>query len=448
MTPPPPVRPEKRGGAFGRDARLLLAAIVTGLVAGIVIAFFRRFIERSGDVIAATASGPHAWLLLAVPGLAGLLVAFLTIRFFPLSRSSGVNQTKAAFHVRGGDLPLIPAAGKFVIAALAIGSGQSLGPEDPALHLGAGLGAAVGRLFRLDSEHYRLMAPVGAAAGLAAAFGAPVSAVLFVIEEVTGRWSAASLGALMLASAGGMVATDALIGPAPLLRLDAPLTLGPAALLTYAAIGLLGALAAFLFARLLGHLRGLLQRLPARSRYVQPALAGLIIGAIGFFGAPQVMGAGYGVIDRVAQGHFLWEFLGLLTLLKILATSLSVSTGTPGGIFAPTLVVGALLGTAVVGAATALDPNLAIAGGTAALIGMSALFAGFLRAPITAVFMVVEVSGDYAIAVPAMIAAVIAYLLSRRIQPEPVFELLARQDGLVLPSMEAEREEVGSLPRA
>lgn len=214
----------------------------------------------------------------------------------------------------------------------------------------------------------------------------------------------------------------------------------PAELLGYAVLGLVGGLASILFARLLGVLRPRLKALPAWTHYFQPAAAGLAIGAIGLR-FPQVMGAGYDYIDQAMHGSFLWHTLLVLALLKILATSLSLSSGTPGGMFAPTLFIGAMLGAGVGGLERYLLPGMAGPVGAYSLVGMGALFAGFLRVPMTSVFMVLEVSGNYSIILPVMIANTLAYLISRRFQPVPIFDLLARQDGVDLPSMEEAREQ-------
>jgi len=158
-------------------------------------------------------------------------------------------------------------------------------------------------------------------------------------------------------------------------------------------------------------------------------------------GAPQVMGAGYEYIDQAMHGQFTWQFLAILAGLKILATLLSFVSGTPGGMFAPTLFIGAMLGAAVGGAEHVLLPHMAVSPATYALVGMGVLFAGFLRAPMTSVFMVLEVSGNYSIIVPVIVANTFAYVISRALQPIPIFDLLTRQDGLELPSMEEQREE-------
>jgi CIC family chloride channel protein len=153
------------------------------------------------------------------------------------------------------------------------------------------------------------------------------------------------------------------------------------------------------------------------------------------------MGAGYEAMDEAMHGRFTWQFLALLAGLKIVATLLSFVSGTPGGMFAPTLFIGAMLGAAVGGVQHVLFPHLSGSPGTYALVGMGVLFAGFLRAPMTSVFMVLEVSGNYSIIVPVIVANTIAYVISRGLQPIAIFDLLTRQDGLELPSMEEQREE-------
>lgn len=167
-----------------------------------------------------------------------------------------------------------------------------------------------------------------------------------------------------------------------------------------------------------------------------------MIGLIGYFGAPQVMGAGYEYIDQAMHDQFTWQVLAILAGLKILATTLSFVSGTPGGMFAPTLFIGAMLGGAVGGVERHFYPHLTGTTGTYALVGMGVLFAGFLRAPMTSVFMVVEVSGDYSIIVPVILANAFAYFISRSFQPVAIFDLLTRQDGLDLPSLEEQREEI------
>lgn len=352
-----------------------------------------------------------------------------------------MNQTKAALYVFNGYIPLRTAVGKFITASLAIGSGQSLGPEDPSLQIGASLASAIGRRVHLSRENVRLLAPVGAAAGLAAAFNAPISAVLFVIEEVIGRWSAGILGSVVLSAISSVVVVRWILGAQSIFHIPPLEVLRARELLAYAVLGVVGGLAAVAFARAIGWLRPKLKRLPRWTQYFQPAAAGLLIGTIGYFGAPEVMGAGYTYIDQAMHAQFTWKMLAALALLKIVATTFSFVSGTPGGMFAPTLFIGAMLGGAVGTLEHLFFPHLAGSVGTYCLVGMGVLFAGFLRAPMTSVFMVLELGGDYSTILPVIVANIVAYVISRTLQPTPIFDLLSRQDGLNLPSLEEQREE-------
>ena len=205
--------------------------------------------------------------------------------------------------------------------------------------------------------------------------------------------------------------------------------------------GVAGGIASLIFSKALGYCRPRLRQLPRWTWYIQPPIAGLIVGAIAYFGAPQVMGPGYNVIDQAMHGQFTWKFLLALALLKILATTISFSSGTPGGMFAPTLFIGAMLGASIGTFEKIFFPTFPISVGSYALVGMGVLFAAFLRVPLTSVFMVLEVSQNYSIVLPVILANTIAYLVSRSLQPYPIFETFTHQDGLDLPSMEEQREE-------
>ncbi len=426
---------------FREDRFFLILSVFIGIFSGLAVVCFRYAIEWCGIYTLGSGATLTPWRLIAAPTVAGLVIAFLTMRVFPEARGSGVNQTKSALYIFNGYIPLKTAVGKFITSALAIGSGHSLGPEDPSLQIGACLASALGRKLKLSRDHMRLIAPVGAAAGLAAAFNAPISAVLFVIEEVIGRWTAGILGSVVLSAVSSVVVMRWFMGPSSLFRIPPVELKRPSELIAYVVLGIVGGLASVVFSGGIGLLRPWCRRLRPWTRYVQPAVAGLLIGVIAVLGAPQVMGAGYEYMDEAMHGQFTWQFLAILALLKIVATLLSFVSGTPGGMFAPTLFIGAMFGVAVGGAEHALLPHLSWSPGTYALVGMGVLFAGFLRAPMTSVFMVLEVSGNYSIIVPVIVANTFAYVISRSLQPVPIFDALSRQDGLELPSMEEQREE-------
>ncbi len=426
---------------FREDRFFLVLSVFIGILSGLAVVCFRYAIDWARLYLLGTGAVLTPVRLLLAPSLAGLVISVLVIHFFPQTRGSGVNQTKAALYIYNGYIPFRTAIGKFITSALAIGSGHSLGPEDPSLQIGACLASVLGRKMRLSRDRMRLIAPVGAAAGLAAAFNAPISAVLFVIEEVIGRWTAGILGSVVLSAVSSVVVMRWFLGSESMFRIPAVELKRPSELVAYAVLGMVGGLASVIFSSGIATFRPLCKALPKWTQYFQPAIAGLLIGVIAMLGAPQVMGAGYEYIDQAMHGQFTWEFLAILAGLKIVATLLSFVSGTPGGMFAPTLFIGAMLGAAVGGVQHLVLPHLTGSTATYALVGMGVLFAGFLRAPMTSVFMVLEVSGNYSIIVPVIVANTFAYVISRALQPIPIFDLLTRQDGLDLPSMEEQREE-------
>jgi CIC family chloride channel protein len=292
---------------------------------------------------------------------------------------------------------------------------------------------------KLSRARLRYVAPVGAAAGLAAAFNAPITAVLFVIEEVIGRWTAGVLGAVVLAAVSSVVTEQWFLGDQPLFRVQPYHLEHTSELFAYAVLGLIGGGLSIVFVKLVATLRPRMRSLPPWTWYLQPAIAGALIGLVALR-YPQVLGAGYDAMDQAMHDAFGWRMLAALCVLKLLATTASFVTGTPGGLFAPTLFMGAMLGAAVCAVERQIAPGVAGPIGAYALIGMGTMFAGILRAPMTSVFMIVEVSGNYSIILPVMISNTLAYVVSRQFQRHALFDVLGRQDGTDLPSMEEERE--------
>jgi len=418
----------------------LVLAIAIGILAGLSVVLFRIAIQSARLWLLGSAMHPSALRVMLVPAAVGLVIAVVAVRFIPRVRGSGVNQTKGALYIYDGHIAASTVVGKFVLSALAIGSGQSLGPEDPALQIGAGLASGVGRWLKLSKERMRLMVPVGAAAGLAAAFNAPITAVLFVIEEVIGRWSAGALGAVVLSAISSVVVERWFLGNEPLFRVPLYHLENAGELVAYAVLGVLGGVASLVFVKTIKNLRPWLRQLPEWSQYLQPAVAGVLIGFIAIW-YPQVMGAGYEWMNLAMHNRFPWEMLGILAGVKLLSTVLSFGSGSPGGLFAPVLFMGAMLGGFVATLEQQLFPAMAVPVGAYALVGMGALFAGILRAPMTSGFMILEVSGNYSIILPVILCNTISYAIPRGFQEVPLFDLLSRQDGLDLPSLEEEPEQ-------
>jgi CIC family chloride channel protein len=248
---------------------------------------FRKAIDLTSRWLFGVAPHISPLRLLLVPTIAGLALAVLVILVFPGARGTGVNQTKSAVYIYNGYISFRTVVGKFLAAGLSIASGQSLGPEDPSLQMGAGIASVLGRNLQLSREKLRLLAPLGAAAGLAAAFNAPISAVIFVIEEIIGTWSSGILVGVVLAAASSVVVMRLFMGAAPMFRIPEYKMVHPAEMLAYAVLGVIGGIASLAFAKLVALLRARAKALPPWTRYFLPAVAGLAIGGIAALGFPR-----------------------------------------------------------------------------------------------------------------------------------------------------------------
>jgi CIC family chloride channel protein len=308
-----------------------------------------------------------------------------------------------------------------------------MGREGPSVQIGAGLASVVGRWVPLSAARVKDLVPVGAAGALAAAFNTPVAAVLFALEEIIGDMNATLLGSTVVASVASVVVERSILGNEPLFRVPAYHLQHPIELLAYAALGIVGGVVSLVFCKALLSLRRLFMRLPRWTRVWQPAVGGLVIGAI-LIVRPEVMGVGYEYVDQALNGSLVFQTMVLLCVMKLVATTVSYSSGNAGGIFAPSLYIGAMAGGAVGTIVHRLAPLQTADAGAYALVGMGTLFAGIIRAPMTSVFMIFEITQDYQILVPLMVANLLSFLISRRFQPVPVYHALLQQDHIHLPS--------------
>jgi CIC family chloride channel protein len=418
--------------------RFLLLSILIGIFSGLMVVAFHITIDFLSWCSLGALSGTLRYGRLVSPALGALAATFLATRAFPAARGSGVNQTKAALYISDGFVDPTTVPGKFLACSIAIGSGNSLGPEDPSLQMGAGVASLLGRAFRLGRKNMRLIAPVGAAAGIAAAFNTPITGVLFVMEEVMASWNAGVVGSIMLSAVSSVVVVRWFLGNEPLFRVPVFALQRPSELIVYAAIGVAGGLLSAGFIRLIEIHHRWLQRVPHRARLLQALCGGLLCGFIGLW-LPEVLGAGYDAIDFALHGRFPWTFLLILAAAKLVATLVCFSAGVPGGMFAPTLFVGAMLGGGLAGLAQHYSPLVTSPVGAYALVGMGTFFSGVFRAPMTSIFMVFETSASYVIILPVMIANTVAYFISRSVHPLPFFTVLAREEGIDLPSAEEYR---------
>jgi chloride channel protein, CIC family len=412
----------------------LILTLVIGALVGLTVVAFIVLTEHVGARIYPPSSA--AWHRILAPVVGSLTMGYLLFKYFPDARGSGVPQTKAALYARGGRISLGTVFGKFFCTSVTLASGIPLGREGPSVQVGAGLSSVLGRALGLSPEKVKALVPVGAAAAVAAAFNTPLAAVLFALEEVVGDLHAPVLGSVVLASATSWAMLRLLLGNDPLFKVPQYQLVSPWEFVVYAVLGVLGGLVSVGFTRLLVGMRERFLRLPRKTLWFQPLAGGLLVGVIGWF-VPQSLGVGYSYVGAALNGGMAVKLMVLLLVLKFFAVTTSYASGNAGGIFGPALFLGAMLGGIVGTAAHHAAPAHVAAPGVYALVGMGTAFAGIVRAPMTSVVMIFETTRDYAIIVPLMISNLVSFFISSKLQREPIYEVLARQDGIHLPGAES-----------
>jgi len=415
------------------DQVFLVLALVIGALTGLAVVAFILLTERMGMRLYPAGGAP--WRRLLFPVMGSLGIGYLLFRYFPNARGSGVPQTKAALFAGGGRITLRTVVGKFFCTSATLASGIPLGREGPSVQVGAGIGSVLGRRLGLRPEKVKALLPVGAAAAIAAAFNTPLAAVLFSLEEIVGDLHAPVIGAVVLASATSWVVLRLLLGNNPLFKVPQYQLVHPLELAIYAVLGVAGGLVSVTFTKLLLGMRERFLRFPKWTLWFQPLAGGLVVGLMGWF-VPQVLGVGYGYVGDVLNGRMALNLMILLVVLKLLAVTTSYASGNAGGIFGPALFIGAMLGGTVGTLAHRLLPSYTATPGAYALVGMGAVFAGIVRAPMTSVVMIFEMTQDYAVIVPLMISNLVSLFISSRLQRQPIYEALAVQDGIHLPTAE------------
>jgi len=364
----------------------------------------------------------------------------LLYRYFPDARGSGVPQTKAALYARDGRITAGTLFGKFFCTSATLASGIPLGREGPTVQVGAAIASVLGRNLGLRPEKVKALIPVAAAAAIAAAFNTPLAAVLFTLEEVVGDLHAPVLGSVVLASATSWAMLRLLLGNDPLFKVPQYQLVNPWEFVIYAVLGVAGGLVSVAFTKLLLGMRERFLKFPRKTLPFQPVVGGVLVGVMGWF-VPQVLGVGYEHVGAVLNGGMALRLMVLLLILKLFAVTTSYASGNAGGIFGPSLFLGAMLGGAIGSAAHSLFPHYAATPGAYALVGMGTVFAGIVRAPMTSVVMIFEITRDYAVIVPLMISNLVSLFIASRFQKQPIYESLARQDGIHLPTAGTHQQE-------
>jgi CIC family chloride channel protein len=415
---------------------LVLSLLIGALVGLVTVAFILLTGRLAAQMYPAGGAG---WRRVLVPVLGSLSMGYLLWRYFPFARGSGIPQTKAAIVINDGRIEFRTVLGKFFCCSASLASGLALGREGPAVHVGAGLASVVARNLGLSPKLVKALVPAGCAAALAAAFNTPIAAVLFSLEEILGDLHATVLGSVVLSAATSWMVLHLVLGDEPLFHVSGYHIVNPVEFAVYAVLGVVGGLGSVCFVKLLLRLRVWFMSLPKKTVWFQPVAGGLTVGLLGYF-VPEVLGVGYNYVEKVLNGNIVVQMVVLFAVLKIVATAVCYASGNAGGIFGPSLFIGAMMGAAVGGVAHSLFPAYTAGPGAYALVGMGTAFAGIVRTPLTSVIMIFEITRDYTIIVPLMISNLIAFFISQKLQEEPIYEALSHQEGIHLPSAQSRSE--------
>ncbi len=423
---------------------LLALALLVGIGAGVgavafrylIVGFTYLFTGYESYGAAGHQANPHLpglgiWFVALVPVVGGLLYGPVVERFAREARGHGVPEVMFAVSRRGGRIRPVVALVKSLASALCIGSGGSVGREGPIVQIGSALGSSIGQLTRSPEARMRLLVACGAAGGISATFNAPIAGVFFALEVILRDFETRSFGAVVVASVTADVIGRAAFGSEAFLQLPR-LGVGPVSgYPLYLVLGLLAAVVGVAFIRFLYGMEDRVDRLWRFSEAWRPAAGGLLLGLL-LLALPQMYGVGYNVLEGAIDGRYALLFLLALLAGKILATSLTLSIGGSGGVFAPSLFMGAMLGSAYGLAIHATVPEIAGPTGAYGLIGMGAVFAAAARAPMTAILIIFELTGDYRIMLPLMLAVVIATAIATRLSPDSIYTLKLARRGIDL----------------
>jgi chloride channel protein, CIC family len=419
------------------------ASFAVGIATGAGVWLFKQLIDLTHaggyEYLGTALSHLDRWLLVVIPVFGGLVAGLIIHFFIGEERHHGVAGIMESVALAGGRLRYKRMPAKAVAAALAIGSGASVGPEDPSVQIGANLGSMAGQLLHLSEDHVRTLVAAGAAGGISAAFNAPIAGIFFALEIVLGQIGGNALSMVVLAGVISAVFTQAVSGTQPAFHVPSYPFGSVLELPLYFGLGLISGPVSALYIDLLFAFKDFFEQKVNLPRWVKPVIAGLLVGVVGLF-LPQILGVGYETIGVVLNGNHLgiWLLIALM-VAKLILTPVCIGSGFPGGVFAPALFIGATLGAAYGAFADALIPSLHIAPPAFALVGMAAVLAGSVHAPLTAIILLFEMTNDYRIILPLMFAVVVSQILSQRLQRDSVYTLSLARKGIRL-SRERELE--------
>ncbi len=418
----------------GSPTGLVALSLVVGAGAGAGAVAFRYLIIGFTKAFTGhhdySAVDRREWFILVVPVIGGLVYGPLIHRFAREARGLGVPEVMLAVAERGGRFRPQVAVVKSLASALCIGSGGSVGREGPIVQIGSALGSTLGQVVRVPESRLRILVACGAAGGISATFNAPIAGVFFALELILRDFEAESFGIVVLSSFVADVIGRAAFGSHPFLALPGFQLRSFFEYPLYVGLGVAAAVVGVVFIRVLYGAEDIADRLwRGKPEWLRPAAGGVLLGLL-LLALPQLYGVGYPPLEKAIGGGYVIWFLLLLLAGKILATSLTIAIGGSGGVFAPSLFMGAMLGSAYGAGVHHLFPHLTAAPGTYGLVGMGAVFAAAARAPITAVIIIFELTGDYRIILPLMFAIALAAGVSNLLSPDTIYTLKLRRRGI------------------
>jgi CIC family chloride channel protein len=407
-------------------------AVIVGLGAGLgtiifirMITFFNTIFFEDGKLL----GFPGNTYVILLPILGGLIVGPLIHFLAPEAKGHGVPEVLTAIATKGGRIRPVVVLVKALGSAITIGSGGSVGREGPIVQIGAALGSTIGQFFKLSEKRIITLVASGAAAGIAATFNAPIAGVMFAIEVILGDFGIKNLSTMVISAVTASVVSRAVLGDFPAFIVPAYRLNSPWELPLYLGLGVVAGLGAMLFMKTLYFMEDVFDHWKFPP-YLKPAVGGLGLGLLGFL-VPRVFGTGFDTIGNVLTGNVGLTLLIVLIFGKILATTLTLGSGASGGVFAPALFTGAVLGGAYGQIAQWVFPGLPASSGAYAMVGMAAVFAGAARAPITAIIILFEMTQDYHIILPLMAATVVSTIIASRLEPESIYTLKLKLRGIV-----------------
>ena len=407
---------------------MILLALIIGVLGGFGAVGIRLLIELFSEVSFPGSStllnnirNTPWYQILLVPALGGLIVGPLIHFFAKEAKGHGVPEVMQAILLKGGVIRKRVAFIKALASSISIGTGGSVGREGPIVQIGASIGSTIGQLFNVPGKRIKTLVGCGAAAGIAAAFNAPIAGALFAVEIILMDFGFTQFSPIVISSVMATVISHHFEGNFAAFQVPQYQTTSAYELILYALLGILSGLISFLFIKILYFSEDTVDKIKF-PEYLKPAIGGLLIGATALI-FPEIMGVGYNSINDALHGRIVGFLAFYLIFIKIFATSLTLSSGGSGGIFAPSLFIGAMLGAVFGDLANQIFPNIHLHAGAYALVAMGGLVAGTTRGPITAIIMIFELTNDYRIILPLMITGIISTVISSKLSSESIYTL-------------------------